>query len=142
MVFYRGLGKYYKQDWEQAALDFDRAFELDRSLLHAQIGKALSYFIRHQGQKGLALLRAAEEKINERGVSDPEAIYKVAQAYGILGDRASALRVLQSSISSGFFPYPYLMSDPLLNSVRSEREFDRLMAVARQRHESFKRKFL
>jgi len=142
IVFYRGFGEYYSQRWEQAAVDFDRAFELDRSLLHAQLGKALSYCIRHQCEKGLDLLRAAEGKVNERGVSDPEAIYKIAQAYGVLGDRASALRVLKSSISSGFFSYPYLVNDPLLDSLRKEAEFNLLIAGARQRHESFKGKFL
>jgi tetratricopeptide (TPR) repeat protein len=142
LVFYRGFGEYHKQNWEQAATAFDRAFELDPSLLHAQVGKALSYCVNHQCQKGLDLLRAAENKINDRGVGDPEAIYKIAQAYSMLGNRASALRVLRSSIMSGFFPYPYLAKDPLLNSLRSEKEFIDLMTVARRRHESFKSGFL
>ena len=90
----------------------------------------------------LEILYAAEKKIDERGVGDPEAIYKIAQAYGLLGDRASALRVLQYSIETGFFSYPYLANDPLLCVLRGNGEFDRMMEVARQRHESFKARFL
>ena len=53
IVFYRGFGEYHKKDWEAAARDFDRAFELNPSLLQAQVGKALSYAIAKQGAKGL-----------------------------------------------------------------------------------------
>ena len=42
--------------------------------------------------EGSALLRGLEEKIRERGVGDPEATYKMAQAHAVLGDKTSALR--------------------------------------------------
>jgi tetratricopeptide (TPR) repeat protein len=137
--FYRGFGEYYKKNWQQAAKDFDRAYGLDPSLLQADVGKAMSGAIGHHQREGLTLLREAESKIEQRGVGDPEAIYKIAQAYNVLGDQSSALRVLGRSIESGFFSYPYLISDPLLNSLRSQHEFTRLMTMARQRHEAFKR---
>jgi len=142
IVFYRGFGEYYRQNLEQAARDFDRAFELDPLLFHAQIGKALSYGVKNQEKRGLEILHTAENKIHERGVGDPEAIYKIAQAYGLLGDRASALRVLRYSIETGFFSYPYLANDPLLHVLRGDREFDQMMEVARRRHESFQARFL
>jgi hypothetical protein len=47
--------------------------------------------------------------------------------------------VLRNSIEGGFFPYPYFASDPLLDSLRQQGEFDKLMTIARDRHESFKR---
>jgi DNA-binding winged helix-turn-helix (wHTH) protein/TolB-like protein len=142
IVFYRGFGEYYRRNTQEAAAHFDRAFELDQSLLQAQVGKALSYSIRNELAKGIQLLRESEAKIQERSVGDPEAIYKIAQAYALLGDRESAMRMLQTSIAGGFFPYPYLKKDPLLDSLRSERAFTALMAAARQRHELFKRNFL
>src|SRR5580700_9397232 len=45
-LFYRGFGEYYEKDFEQASKDFDRAYELDRSL-YVQIGKAFSESIDH-----------------------------------------------------------------------------------------------
>jgi DNA-binding winged helix-turn-helix (wHTH) protein/TolB-like protein len=141
IAFYRGFGEYHKKDWEEAAKDFDRAFELDPSILHAQVGRALSDAIGHENRKGLEILHKAEDKIEERGVGDPEAIYKVAQAYALLGDEVSALRVLRYSIENGFFSYPYFATDPLLQSLRNEAEFTRLMEVARERHLAFKSLF-
>ncbi len=141
ILFYRGFGEYYKKNWEQAARDFDRAFELDPTLFQAQVGKALSYAIQQQDKKGLEILREVENKIEERGVGDPEARYKIAEAYALLHDKISALRVLRHSIEGGFFSYPYFATDPLLDSLRKEPEFEQLMSGARQRHEAFQQKF-
>lgn len=137
IAFYRGFAKYYLRDWDEAAKHFDRAVELDPSLFQAQIGKALSLGIRHHPSDGLAVLLDVETKIDQRGVGDPEAAYKIAQAYAVLGDRASALRVLKRSIDSGFFPYPYFLTDPLLDNLRDEPDFNRLVNSARQRHQAF-----
>jgi DNA-binding winged helix-turn-helix (wHTH) protein/TolB-like protein/Tfp pilus assembly protein PilF len=141
IIFYRGLGNYYLKNREQAVAEFDRAFELDPSLFQAQIGKALSYSLTEQQAKGLALLRETEKKVEEQGVSDAEAIYKVAQAYSVLRDKPAALRMLRRSIEGGFFCYPYFVNDTLLENLRGETEYAALLEQARQRHEEFKRKF-
>ena len=141
IVFYRGLGEYYRNNMEQAETHFEHAFELDRSLLQTEIGRAISLGIRHQDSKAVGILHELETKINERGVFDAEAIYKLAQAYATVGDKASALRVLRHSIGNGFFPYPYFVTDPLLDSLRNETEFTGLMTSARERHERFKTRF-
>jgi DNA-binding winged helix-turn-helix (wHTH) protein/TolB-like protein len=140
-LFYRGFGEYYQKRYDQAGSDFDRSFERDPELLQAQVGKALSYAIRQQESKGLEIIHAADNKIRDRGVGDSEAIYKLAQAYAILGDKDSALRMLKHTIDNGFFPYPYFNTDPLLDSLRAEHEFNELMENARKRHEAFQKSF-
>jgi len=141
ILFYHGFGQYYLNNYERAAKDFDHAFERDPSLLPADVGKALSYSIRHDNASGLELLRQTEGKIEERGVTDAEGIYKVAQAYAVLGDKTSALHMLRHSIGGGFFCYPYFVRDPLLQNIRNEPEFQALMSQARERHEQFKARF-
>jgi DNA-binding winged helix-turn-helix (wHTH) protein/TolB-like protein len=139
-LFYRGFGEFHEKNFDQAAKDFDRAYELDPTL-YAGVGKALSDSIHHHRAQGLELLNGLERQIRERGVGDPEATYKIAQAYAILGDSRSAIRVLRTSVESGFFSYPYIAKDPLLNDLHSEPEFAQILNVARQRHEAFKRAF-
>jgi serine/threonine-protein kinase len=141
ITFYRGFGEYYLNNREQAAQEFDRAFEKDSALLPANVGKALSYSIRGDNAGGLKLLRQTEGKIEERGVSDAEGIYKIAQAYAILGDKVSALQLLRLSIESGFFCYPYFVRDPLMQSLHAAPEFQTLMSQALHRHQQFKSAF-
>jgi hypothetical protein len=126
---------------QQAETNLDHAFEVDPSLLQAEIGKAFSFGIQQENDKSSAILHSLETKVVEHGVVDPEATYKIAQAYAAIGDKYSALRVLRSSIQGGFFPYPYFAADPLLDTLRAEAEFSKLINVARQRHEAFKHEF-
>jgi DNA-binding winged helix-turn-helix (wHTH) protein/TolB-like protein len=141
IVFYRGFGEYYKENWTEALALFDRAYALDPSWLQAQVGKALSDGMAHDNAKGVERLRQTERMIEERGVSDAEGIYKVAQAYAVLGDKVSALRLLQKSIAGGFFCYPYFVNDPLLNTLRQEPAYSNLLNAAQQRHEQFRSRF-
>lgn len=138
--FYRGLGEYHQGKLEQAAEDFDRAYK-DDPTLYTGIGKAFADSIAKKNSDGLQILRELESKIQQRGVGDPEAAYKIAQGYAVLGDKASAMRMLRSSIEAGFFSYPYFDRDPLLNNLRGMPEFPSLMNVARERHEAFKKLF-
>ena len=139
-LFYRGFGEFHEKQFDQASRDFDRAYELDPNL-YAGIGKALSDSIHEHQREGLDLLRGLERKIRERGVGDPEAAYKIAEAYAVLGDKISALRMLRMSVESGFFRYPYTARDPLLNGLRGEPEFDQILNMARGRYEAFKSSF-
>lgn len=141
VIFYRGLGHYYLKQWKEAAAHFDRAYQLDKTLMPAQIGKALSHGLAGRTASGLNLMKEAEEKIINSGVADAEGVYKIAQAFAALNDRPPALRLLRRSIEGGFFCYPYFTNDPLLDNLRGEAEFAELMELARRRHEEFKRQF-
>lgn len=141
IVFYRGLGEYYKGDSRAAQADFDRSFAMDSSLLQAIIGKAISLAIQRNNSAAAAMLQELEAKINDRGMVDPEATYKIAQAYTKIGDKKSAIRWLRRSIENGFFSYPYLTTDPLLIPIRNESEYPVLIEIARKRHDRFKTLF-
>jgi tetratricopeptide (TPR) repeat protein len=143
ILFYRGLGHLYLKDNERARTYFKLAYDIEpQPSLYIQAGRALGFAIEGKRLEGVELLRNTEMRILERGVSDAEGIYKVAQAYAVLGDRAAALRMLRLSIDQGFFCYPYFINDPLLGSLRGEPLYGELMEKARARHEEFKQKFL
>jgi hypothetical protein len=141
VTFYRGLGLYYQNDFARAATEFNRAYAANGEMMQTNIGKALALALAGQAQAGLLQLRETEKVVAARGVNDAEAIYKIAQAYAVLGEKAAALRVLRRSIAGGFFCYPYFTDDPLLARLRGEKEWAELLALARARHDEFKRKF-
>jgi hypothetical protein len=136
----RGLARLYLKDEKRAAADFDRAYRLEPSL-YTEIGKAISLALAGESSKGLELLKGTETKMDARGVTDAEAMYKMAQAYTLMGDKSSAIRMLSRSIKGGFFCYPYIKDDPLLGSLRQEAEYAVLLGSARKAHEEFKRQF-
>src|SRR5580693_3982149 len=140
LVFYRGFGEYHQRDLAQAARDFDGAFRLEHTM-YSQTGKALGDAIAHRESEGLQLLRDLENKIQQRGVGDPEGTYKIAEAYAVLGDKASAFRMLRYSIQHGFFAWPYFTSDPLLTNLRDDSQFSELMIIARDRYRAFRKRF-
>jgi len=140
ILFYRGFGEFHEKEYDQASRDFDRAYELEPTL-YTGIGKALSDSIHQRNAEGGELLSELEKQIKERGVGDPEASYKIAQAYAVLGDKTSAIRVLRRSVEAGFFSYPYIADDPLLNHLQQDPEFTEILEVARQRHDAFKNSF-
>lgn len=141
LLFYRGLARYYMKDLGHAAADFRRSHELDPSLLASKIGIALLHGLEGRGEEGLKVLREAEVRVDASGVIDGESIYKIAQGYAALGDRASALRMLRRSIEGGFVCYPYFTRDKLLESVHGEPEFAELLEAARRRQEAYKKEF-
>jgi len=94
-----------------------------------------------QHDSAVNLLRQTEDEVEARGVGDAEFKYKVTQAYAVLGEKPAALHMLQHTIEGGFFCYPCFLSDPLLESIRSDPEFQRLTTEARSRHEQFKARF-
>lgn len=138
ILFYRGFAQYYLGDGTEAARNFDEAYQSDPSLLQAEVGAAIEYAINGRNQEGLHLMRQTEAKVLERGVEDAEGIFKIAQAYAVLGDKRSALRVLQRSVGGGFFCYPYFESDPLLAGIRREPAFAEIVAKARMRSNRFR----
>ncbi|MBX7222890.1 MAG: protein kinase [Blastocatellia bacterium] len=140
-VFYDGLANLYLKNRARAIISFDRAYQMDSQVVFAQIGKAISYGLEGNAKAGVELLRETEHQIAQRGVSDGETLYKAAQAYAVLNEKPSALRMLRLTIENGFFCVPYFENDELLNSIRNEAEFKSLLAKAKERHLDFKRRF-
>lgn len=137
-TFYRGLCFFYMNDFSRAASEFERAYMLDPSLLHAKYGRALLYAIRQQPSEGLRYLKQLER---ETSTEDGEMVYKLAQAYAVLGDVPSAILKLHAAIDHGFYCYPCFVRDPLLVPLHGDAQYAELMKLSRERHESFKHKY-
>ncbi len=78
------------------------------------------------------------EKLN---VIDAESLYHLAGDHALLGDKDGCLRSLKKAVEGGYFNYPFMLSDPFLDSVRDDPEFQRILDEAKMKHEAFKKKF-
>ena len=123
IVFYRGFANYHLQNFDSAKKDFDSAYATNSGMLQTQVGKALSLGLENKSQEGLTKSSQAERLIYRQEVYDAEGIYKIAQAYSILGDKESGLRVFRKSVSGGFFCYPYFKPTRFCRISATNRSF-------------------
>jgi hypothetical protein len=56
----------------------------------------------------------------------------------MLGEKEACIRCLRRAVEGGFFNYPLISSDPKLNLVRDEPEFEEILEEARIKHLDFK----
>lgn len=135
--FYQGFAEYHLQNYEAAKSAFDEAYSLDSNSMQTQIGKAFSFMIAGEKEKARDLLLKIEKRIRANKVSDGEGIYKVAQAFAVLGENAIALQLFDLAVEKGFYCYPYFQKDPLIESLRNDKNFVEIMARSERYAEQF-----
>jgi len=136
-LFYLGFVKLYLDEPAAARESFLRSYAIDPENFFSILGKAIADSSGDPARAAVSL-NTLESKITRLGYVDGEALYKIAQAYALVDEKKSALRALKQSLESGFFCYPYFLTDPLLERCRSESEWEEIMKAARTRHERFR----
>jgi tetratricopeptide (TPR) repeat protein len=70
---------------------------------------------------------------------DGELHFWLAQIHAFAADTGPALSRLRRAVETGYFNAPYMLSDPLLESIRSTPDAATIIGIARMRHEQFAR---
>jgi hypothetical protein len=81
-----------------------------------------------------ASLKASDE-LMDKAFMDPEGIYYLARQLAYLSDAGRAVRVLNSTVDGGYFCYPQMASDPWLDPIRGDAEFQRILQRAQALHQ-------
>ena len=68
---------------------------------------------------------------------DPQCAYHLASFYGFLNRPEAALAWLETAIDRGIRPYPLMRADPLLDNVRNEPRFAKLLERVKRDWEDF-----
>jgi len=121
----------------QAGDYFHRAVTIDPKGLSGLFASALGAYVEGDTAKGLTAGRTFENA----DVVDGEAWYAQAGIYGLLGDKEGSLRCLDRAVDNGYFNYPFMLTDPFLNSVRDDPAFQNILKTAKIKHERFKKKY-
>ncbi len=67
---------------------------------------------------------------------DPELWYNEGALFGYCGKKQAALHLLQSAIENNYCAYSNLLTDPLLQKLRSDPDIDKLLTAARECQEA------
>ncbi len=122
---------------EMAGKYFDRATAMEPD---AQLGlwsSALKAYVEGSNEEGLSILR----RLEQTNPPDADNWYLMGVSYALLGDEVSCIRVLKKAVERGFYNYPLLAADKFLDTVRDDPEFQKVLVLAKEKHEAFKQKY-
>jgi len=167
-ISYMSIGNY-KKALEAFALDEGTAWELGwGSILHYANGefnevKNLCQTINSMESSGVwprnchMLIAAIEgnfeeskhwanesendNKDNQGKIIDAENSYFNAVFYSINQDREGTIRCMKNAVNNGYYNYPIMIQDPMLEFIRDDEEFKAILLLAREKHLAFKEQF-
>jgi serine/threonine protein kinase/tetratricopeptide (TPR) repeat protein len=136
---YFGGVLYYQGKLDEAQTNLDRAVRLagDSSDNSPQMMSAFFYASRGQREK-------IDPKIFQyrpEQIADGDAAYWLGGIYALLGDRKRSLIWLKRTIVLGNTNYPWFERDKNYDSLRSDPEYQQIMAGVRQRWEQYQKEF-
>jgi tetratricopeptide (TPR) repeat protein len=133
----QGVTFFLQGKQKQAVEYFDRVIAMEPDGLMALWVTGMKAFIEGNIEVGLDAAR----KFEQANITDVEAWYSFAGNYGLLGDKEGCIRTLQRAVDGGFFNYPVMLTNSFLDSVRDDPEFQRILEMAKAKHEAFKKRF-
>jgi len=99
----------------------------------------LASFLAARHDKGQA--EKLLEEVVEGSYQDHHVHYSVGVAYAQLGDKLKARQSLARAIATGFPCYPWFERDPLLQPLRGDAEYERMLAELKKSWEGAKAKY-
>jgi len=133
---FAGYTLFQQGNQKQAVECFDRVIDMEPDGLVALWITGIKSFIEGNNEEGLTAAR----KFEQFNIADAEAWYHFAENYALLGDKDGCVRTLQRAVDGGFFNYPFMLTDSFLDSVRDNPEFQRILEMAKAKHEAFKKR--
>jgi serine/threonine-protein kinase len=130
---------YYEGKLDEAQSNIDRSLALYGKSADdvPRIMAAFLYASRNQREKiDRRLFQYRPEQ-----VIDGDQAYWLAGIYALLGDRQPALDWLKRAVEIGDVNYPWFERDKNFDSLRSDPEYQSIMAGVRQRWEAYKKEF-
>ena len=136
---YFGGVLYYEGKLDEAEATLSRSLQLapNSSDEAPEMMAGFLYASRHQREKiDPKLLQHRPEEI-----VDGDGAYWIGGIYALLGDRQNALLWLKRTAALGDVNYPWFERDKNYDSLRSDPEYQTIMAGIRQRWEAYKEEF-
>jgi serine/threonine protein kinase/tetratricopeptide (TPR) repeat protein len=122
---------------EQAIEYFNKVLDIEGEADEHYEATILKAFIQNKNEEALRATKNREES----NTPDSEIWFLIAENYGLIGAKRDCIRTLNKAIEMGYFCYPFFLTDPFLDSVRDEPEFRKLLSIAKEKHEAFKKKY-
>jgi serine/threonine protein kinase len=124
----------YNGKRDEALALIDRMEKSGAPNVQTVLAHLLKYTLLKDKQNALRALTPEFQKLCRR---DLELSHWVANYLSLLGAKEEALYWLKNAVGRGFISYPYLRCNPLLDNIRGEVRFKKLMEKAKYEWEHF-----
>jgi eukaryotic-like serine/threonine-protein kinase len=136
---YFGMILYYQGNLDEAQVNIDRSLALSANSGDdvPPLVAAFLYASRNQREK----IDAKLFQYRPEQIIDGDEAYWLGGLYALLGDRKQALDWFKRAVTLGDVNYPWFERDKNYDSLRSDPEYQSIMAGVRQRWEAYKKEF-
>jgi eukaryotic-like serine/threonine-protein kinase len=136
---YFGLVLYYEGKLEEAEPNLNHAVVLSRDSSDDTPRMIAGFVYASRNQRGRIDRRILQYRPEQ--LVDGDSAYWVGGIYALLGERQQALDWLKRAVALGDVNYPWFARDKNYDSLRSDPEYQSIMAGVRQRWEAYKKEF-
>jgi serine/threonine protein kinase/Tfp pilus assembly protein PilF len=134
-ISWHGIVLLHLKKYDAAKDYFEKAVSIEPEGIFGIWSNSMLCFITKETEKGLKALKALEGS----ETYDAEQLYLFANVYGLYGEKKDCIRLLDKCIEDGFFNYQVISTDPFLDPVRDDPDFQKILSKAKSKHENFKK---
>jgi serine/threonine protein kinase/tetratricopeptide (TPR) repeat protein len=138
-VTYLGVILYYQGKLDEAQTYLDRGVALSADSADDTPRLSAAFLYASRGQKAKIDPRLLKYRPAE--VIDGDQAYWLGGMHALLGEREPALQWLKRTVSLGDVNYPWFEHDKNYDSLRSDPEYQSIMAGVRERWQAYKNEF-
>ncbi|MGB5107052.1 MAG: tetratricopeptide repeat protein [Candidatus Zixiibacteriota bacterium] len=117
-----------QEKWPEAAAAFEQSAKADTANTHAYFQLGQAYYMSKEYKKAAT----AWERCDARGYRPSTVRYNIASSYTMLHDNEKAFVWLAQALEAGFSRVDILKSDKVLDTLRSDDRFAKVMELADQ----------
>jgi serine/threonine protein kinase/Tfp pilus assembly protein PilF len=129
---------YWRWGKRDLALKYlNRSISLDPNSISYYMGMAFKASMEGKYDEGIKFVKQIEDK----NPTDSEVWFGLSELYALLGDKNSCINALRNAVNGGYYNYPFLLKDNYFDSIRDDVEFQKVLALAKEKHDAFRKKF-
>ena len=137
-IGYSGIIAFNQENNELALQQFNKVLAIDANGIWGLIAQV--YIAVIGNDKPTALI--ALTKMVDTNIVDAENYYYFSDFYAMLGEEQSCLDMLERAVNTGYFNYPHISQNQSFDFIQNNPRFIAALKKAKQRHDSFRDKFL
>lgn len=122
---------------EEARIIFKKIISTPNENLWIKVAQFHHAQLNNNNELGSKIL----QELEDANLTDGEAWYFWATKHAMINNHSGAIRSLDRAVKSGYFNYPFMLTDQFMDTMRDDPEIQSILQQAKSKHEDFKVKY-